>query len=193
MKVEEGRVIKYMNFQTRLEAESHLESHFDNYPEAFVVETPNAPVDYWLINNGAVSISAPLSALPYQNVESAIASLIEWTENFTISITGPRPEAEKLSWLMKGPAARAYLSGTANSSQKKMIEIEAVITGENPDDLANTIVTKADIFETIAIQIAGIRRKTENALTTAEPEMYETILLAAKEEVTEAAKKIGAV
>jgi len=56
-----NRVAKLMDFPDQNGADAHIAVHVGNYPGAFSVETPSAPVSHWLVdpNGPSVSISPP--------------------------------------------------------------------------------------------------------------------------------------
>lgn len=57
----QNRVAKYANFSSADAADQHVADFAERYPHAFVVLTPDAPVECWLIDTvtKAVSIDAP--------------------------------------------------------------------------------------------------------------------------------------
>lgn len=113
----------------------------------------------------------------YLTADVAKLAMAEWINAFTNKITGPVPDDEKLSWAAKEAASRAYVSDTSDALQTAMIEGEATLTGENPSDLANSIISNADLYRAVVTQVSGIRRVTNAALDGAvDPADYETIL-----------------
>lgn len=57
----DGRGPKYQTFNDEQGATDHVAAHIADWPDAFVVETPAAPIDHWLIDMAAqtVTISPP--------------------------------------------------------------------------------------------------------------------------------------
>jgi len=64
---------------------------------------------------------------------------------------------ERDTWSAKEGAARAMIADPANVDP--MLQAEADMTGESVDDLAISIVTKADAYRLIAGQTAGRKRR----------------------------------
>ena len=91
------------------------------------------------------------------------------------------PEVEVQSWPVKVTAAEAHLAGTATQRQTDMLTAEANIVGVTIDQLANTIIAKAAVFEQAAAQIAGMRQKVYAQIDAATTEAeINTILKQAK-------------
>jgi hypothetical protein len=44
------RVTKYMDFAGEEQAASHVSHHSNDYPDAFVAETPAGPAEHWTVN-----------------------------------------------------------------------------------------------------------------------------------------------
>jgi len=70
-------------------------------------------------------------------------------------ITGPVPQAERDSWPTKEAAARAVLDDSATAQQIAMLDAECAVTGEIRDDLAASILSKADAYGGFAAAIGG--------------------------------------
>lgn len=82
-------------------------------------------------------------------------------------ITGEVPLVEKLSWGPKEAAARAWLAATAEPDARALIEGEAMVTGEDPAELAARIVAKAQAYRAAVAAMTGLRRRAETALAAA--------------------------
>lgn len=95
--------------------------------------------------------------------QSLIASLAKAAD----AITGPVPQAERDSWPTKATAARAWVAGTATTQQIAMLEAECAVTSETRDDLAASILTKADAYSAFAASLSGQRRIISAAITDA--------------------------
>ena len=132
-------------------------------------------------NNGVFTSPAPTNPR-YRTADEAKAAMIAFIDRFTLSVTGPVPQDEKLSWDAKEQAAEAIIAETATAKQTKLIQDEADITGETAETLSATIVAKATAYRSVVSRVAGLRRATEAAIdaeaakTTPDPFQYEIIL-----------------
>lgn len=52
----EGRVAQYMDFATKAEADAHVESFSERFPDAFVVSDPGAPLSHLLVDMAAKTV-----------------------------------------------------------------------------------------------------------------------------------------
>lgn len=80
----DGRVAKFLDFETQVEADAHVAEFAGTYPDAVTVETHAAPIQHWRVSNGAVSVEAPAPTLADINVEHGRRILA----GKTFSITG---------------------------------------------------------------------------------------------------------
>ena len=140
--------------------------------------------DYCALIKEEVLIVDYVSPPEFVDANAAIYAMVQWIDEFTVSITGEIPIGEKLAWSNKEAAAIATIEGIATTQQTDMLQSEAVLTGEEVLDLATTIKAKASAYRHIAGMISGLRRKTEAALlaVTDDTYQYEVILAAAKVE-----------
>lgn len=127
---------------------------------------------------------APYTPNYAARVADAKAAVVEFATGCAGTITGPVPEAEKMGWLKKEAAARAYLAGTADTAQTNLLSIEAGMTGESVSALASTIIAKADKYSAAVALISGHRRATMAAIdalgaTPTQPQI-DAVLTAAK-------------
>lgn len=128
----------------------------------------------------------------FATAEAALAAMAEWASAFVAPLLAGTPPEERLSWPVKEKAARDYLEGIASADDAAMIEAEAAVTGEAPADLCASILDQAATFRAVSARIAGLRRKTRNALI-AEPDPYkfDAILAAAQAEARAMATDLG--
>jgi len=98
---------------------------------------------------------------------SAVSQIHQRFAKLTVRITGPVPSDEKISWPVKADAARAILNGNATVDQIALITTEATATGETENDLAASIVAKADAYAVAIGGLTGWRRISEKAITAA--------------------------
>lgn len=144
----------------------------------------------WVAEGGSID---PYVAPPtYATADEAKAAMVVWINEFTAGVTGPIPKDEKHSWGAKEPAAIAYLAGTADASQYKLLQGEADITGETLTELSNAVVTRADAFRDVVSRVSGIRRATNDLIDAeADPANYETILINARTQALAMAAALG--
>jgi len=113
-------------------------------------------------------LSPPTDAeLLDKDKQSAISQIHQRFAKLTGRITGPVPSDEKISWPVKAGAARAILSGNATVDQIALIATEATVTGETENDLAVSIVAKADAYAVAIGGLTGWRRAAEKTITAA--------------------------
>ena len=103
----------------------------------------------------AAARSAALAQIPVILVAAAKA------------ITGNVPVSEQVSWPVKALAAQTYLAGTATYDQLAQLQDEADLTGETIADLAAAIDARATAYARAAAKLSGLRRASENAITSA--------------------------
>lgn len=149
-------------------------------------EDPNAPALLaWLRQNKA----APHQPTREEARAAALRDMAEWIERFTGQFTAGVPAAELVSWPVKAQAARAHL---ATGVAQPLIEAEAALTGEAPDDLAQRIAAKAAAYEAIIARVTGLRRVTEAAIAAAQtPEAAAAALTAALETANQMIADLG--
>lgn len=127
----------------------------------------------------------------------ALSRMAQWISEFEAKIIGPVSPAEQLSWAEKEAAARAYHGSSASAEQLTLLQAEAGLTGETLADLSTKIITQADAFRPIVGMIAGLRRKTEEAVNLAatDPQSdeatFDAILTAAQTQALTLAQQLG--
>lgn len=132
------------------------------------------------------------AAPPYDSADSAVLALVAWIERFIAPLVAGTPASERLAWPTKEAAAAAYQAGTQNPAQAALIEGEAAIAGEDPGDLADLILAKAETYRTAVAAISGMRRKVTAAIEAeTDPAQYEVILDTAKSEAVQLATDLG--
>lgn len=95
---------------------------------------------------------------------AALVRMCGWISDLLAPLTAGYPPEEVASWPVKGPAARSHLAAQPHP----MIVVEAQMTGEDADDLARSIVARADKTSAIMAATAGLRRKTAAAIGAAQ-------------------------
>lgn len=131
------------------------------------VEAPVRPAgDGYAFEGGVwVATAAPTAAEVLANAkERAHRSIVAWIDEFLAPFTAGLPRDEVASWPTKAAAAEIHLAGKPHA----MILAEAAVTGEDADDLARSIVVRADKTSAIMAATAGLRRKTAAAIGAAE-------------------------
>ena len=93
----------------------------------------------------------------------AQGTVLAWITTFTAQFVAGYASEEVASWPAKSAAARAHLAGDPQA----IITNEAAITGEDPDDLAQIIVSKADQYQGAVARVTGLRRATRDAVNAA--------------------------
>ena len=75
----EGRVAKYMDFATKVEAETHVERFLGAWPDAFTLRKPAFPRAHWLVDMRAKTVTsdppAPRPEIPEPKETRAIRAL----------------------------------------------------------------------------------------------------------------------
>lgn len=127
-----------------------------------VVTGERGVVPYTLAEEAAADAALP--AYYAYLTASAKTAVIDFATSAADAITGPVPPAEKLGWIKKEEAARAYKAGTANDAQTALLSTEAGMTGEDATALATTIIAKADKYTLAVALISGHRRATMAAI-----------------------------
>ena len=113
----------------------------------------------------------------FSNLGEAKESMVDWIDGFLGAITGPVSNCERDSWPSKAEAARAVIGGIARPDQQKMISAEAGQRGKTSAEMAEKIVQKAEPYEAIISNTAGLRGDIDAQLEAAtDPLQYEAIL-----------------
>jgi len=79
-------------------------------------------------------------------------------------MTGNYTAEERDTWAVKAEAGKAVLAGTASPEQLALVTMEAQLTGETVQELAQIIVDKSKQFHLLVGLAAGFRRKTVAAI-----------------------------
>ncbi len=134
----------------------------------------------------------PTAKPTYPTIEDARAAMVQWIDGIMTQIAGQVPEYERASWPTKAEAARAFVAGTARPDQIAMINAEATFSGRRDADLAAVIIARADAYELIVAQAAGLRVTLENALEAeTDPMKYDSIFEDGKAQATAMAAALG--
>lgn len=83
------------------------------------------------------------------------------------ALTAGVPLSEKLSWSAKESAARNLLAGTSAPKDMELLAGETTITGETVEDLARSVVARADQYRFAVSRLAGIRRAATASIASA--------------------------
>lgn len=129
------------------------------------IEAPIHVSPSWLFDGQ--SWSEPVLPPTYETASDAKAAMLAWIDAFLQQFTAGAASAEPLAWAKKEDAARAYLANTATADQITMIEVEAGVTGEAPNNLCNLIVGQAGLYTVVIAFTTGLRRKTNTAIDAA--------------------------
>lgn len=155
-------------------------------PPAGAVNIPLRPSPFHALLDGTWVLDA--AAALGDAKARATSGMVAWISALLASLTAGYPPEEVASWPVKAAAARLHLSGAPQA----MIEIEAQITGEAPDDLARSIVARADKTAAIMAATAGLRRTTAAAIAAAEtPEAVAGALAEAQKSALSMAAQMG--
>jgi hypothetical protein len=137
---------------------AEIRAHHAAFGEALIPVSGLAEAD------GPEGVSfAPIELTINGQRELAVVSLRLWIDRFLSQFTEGVPPVEIASWPTKAIAAAAHLAG----KPQDMIKAEALLTGEDPDDLAATIVAKANLYTSIIAQMTGLRRMAFQAIAAA--------------------------
>lgn len=120
--------------------------------------------------------------------KAAQAKVLAWATEFGARFTAGYTVEEVASWGTKAAAARAHLAG----EDQPIIIAETEVTGEDPADLARTILAAAELYQAIVARITGLRRATMAAIDAAETaEAVEAALTAALASARGLAAQLG--
>jgi len=90
--------------------------------------------------------------------EAALWQIFALLDQAAVELTGNAPMAERLSWVVKQGAARAFKARSATPDEEAMLAAEASLTDETIDELAGKILETAAAYWVKAGLIAGLRR-----------------------------------
>ena len=110
----ENRVAKLADFGTQAEAQAHITAFAGAYPNAFAVETPAAPVDHWLIDPAAKTVSVAPPAPPRDAINDERARRIAAGATITVTGVGPIP-------VQGGSEHERNLSGLAQAATLRLM------------------------------------------------------------------------
>lgn len=94
----------------------------------------------------------------------AKVAMVQWIEDFLRPFVAEYPAQEIASWPVLTAVAQMHIAG----NPQLMILTEASITGDDPDELAKSIVEKSGRFTAIVDHVRGLRRITLRAIEAAE-------------------------
>lgn len=137
-----------------------------DYPEG-TVEVPLQPGPDYLWDGGAW---VPNPKSREEQRAMAILRIEEVHADFLRNLTGNATIEERDTWKTKEEAARALIAGDASDGQTAMIGFEAAGAGVKPEVLAQTIIVKAEAFQTLIGKAAGLRAKAKAAIAQATDE-----------------------
>ena len=89
--------------------------------------------------------------------DSAIAVIHAKHGEILEALTGNATIQERDTWPIKERAGRALLDGSASAIEVAMLTAEAEMIGITAEQLAQTIVGKADAFKMLVARAAGLR------------------------------------
>ena len=147
-------------------------------------------IHQYCLDIGPASYNPP--TIEYGSVDDALDAMTAWIEAFVAPLTAGVPRGEIDSWTVKSASAQAYVAGIATPVQAGLIEVEAQVTGEDPTELAELILKKAEVYYAVTAYIAGFRRKlTAQIEAVTDPSEYTAILQAGEQEARLAAQNLG--
>ncbi len=118
-----------------------------------------------------IGISKPEDALDAapptprkDQLTDALAQIDAEHARFLRDLTGGATAEERDTWKVKEEAARAMIAGTATQGQTTMITFEADGDGTDPMVLAQTILAKAEAYQTLIGMAAGLKVKAKAAI-----------------------------
>ncbi len=100
----------------------------------------------------------------------AMARLNDVHAAFLRDLTGNATIEERGTWNTKEEAARALLAGEASDGQIAMIGFEAAGAGVEPILLAQTVIARAEAFQSLIGKAAGLRARARAAIARATDE-----------------------
>ena len=98
---------------------------------------------------------------------AAMARVNSLHAGFLRDLTGGATVEERDTWQTKEAAARAMVAESATGGRNAMIGFEAAGAGVDPLALAQTIIAKAERFQTLVGMAAGLRAKAKVAIALA--------------------------
>lgn len=165
---------------------------FDVDPDAFhpdlIEEVPDEAATGWR-RDGEGWAPPPQPTLDDHRA-AAMARALAMIDQIGAAITAGYTDVEQKTWPGKGPAAAAYVAGSATADQTAMIETEATVRGVPPADLAALIVSKETEFLTASATLAGLRGRVEAEIEAAADDAALSTVLAELE--TDLAAAFGA-
>jgi hypothetical protein len=116
---------------------------------------------------GAIEVlELPLPSHETQR-QTAFVRVDQEHAGFLRNLTGNATIEERDTWKTKEDAARALVAGSATDGQQAMIAYEAQGDGTKPLALAQTIIAKAEAFQSLIGLAAGMKAKAKTAITQA--------------------------
>ena len=140
--------------------------------------------------DGSQLLPPPPPSLAEIKRQAAVA-VRQYADEIGNRLTADYPRSEVLSWPRKADVAERWLADTSRPVPPIIAE-EAQLTAQAPEDLARTIIQRAEVFERVAGVIAGLRRKVLAAIDAATtPEEVETALQQGRQEAEQIMQQIG--
>ena len=99
---------------------------------------------------------------------TAKRAMLDWINGFLAQFTTGVADSEPLYWDRKEAVARSYAAGAATAEGKSIIEVEAALTGEKPDELAALIIGHGVVYSQVMAITTGLRRDTAAKIDAAE-------------------------
>lgn len=140
-------------------ADHRGETWYAGYKQPVVVEAVGTPAGLTATEPAPSAEVAAAEATA--RIAAAKAAVAAFGDAAAEQISGgPVPQAERLSWLKKELAARAFVAGTADVAQVGRLAAEGALTGETTAEVAAKIIANADLHSQAEPLIAGHRRAT---------------------------------
>lgn len=126
--------------------------------------TKNEYLDFFehVVLTGTISAYEPPSRID-QRAE-ALARVDQEHARFLRELTGNATVEERDTWKIKEDAARAVVAGTYSLGQLAMLQNEADGRGSTVDYLANSIISKAEAFQSLIGLASKVKARAKGAI-----------------------------